>query len=175
MTVPPPPLPGRQRWLPPALFLGWVGVLALFFAQVEINIEGGAGWAASLPTWRLEHHWLLNLFWGGRPLTGYHVWIFSFMFLVFHFPLVVFHQLSLRLEARALGGLMLFWITEDLLWFLLNPAYGLGRLQPGAVPWHIHWFLGLPTDYWTFGIAGAALVTWSYWRRAVPAAAPPPG
>ncbi len=64
------------------LLLAWLLLLAFFFAQVEIQIEGARGWAASLPTWRIEGHWLLDLFWGGRPLTGYHAWIFSFMLLV---------------------------------------------------------------------------------------------
>jgi hypothetical protein len=52
--------------------VAWVVLLAYFFANVEIQIEGSAGWAANLPTWRIEHHWLLDLFWGGRPMTGYH-------------------------------------------------------------------------------------------------------
>lgn len=48
-----------------------VVVLALFFANVEIQIEGPHGWAASLPvTFRVEEHWLLDVFWGGRALTG---------------------------------------------------------------------------------------------------------
>ena len=45
--------------------------LALLLANVEVQIEGGAGWAANLPTWRIEDGWLLDLFWGGRPMTGY--------------------------------------------------------------------------------------------------------
>jgi hypothetical protein len=51
--------------------------LALLLANVEVQIEGSAGWAANLPTWRIEDGWLLDLFWGGRPMTGYHVYIFS--------------------------------------------------------------------------------------------------
>jgi hypothetical protein len=65
-----------QRWPRIMLTVGWVALLALFFAQTEIQIEGAAGWAAALPTWRIEHHWLLDLFWGGRPMTGYHAWCF---------------------------------------------------------------------------------------------------
>jgi hypothetical protein len=89
----------RMAWL-----LLWVIVLAGFFAMVEIQIEGGQGWAAGLPTWRIEQHWLLDLFWGGRPMTGYHAWIFSFMFLAFHLPLAMLGRFSWRLEARCLGG-----------------------------------------------------------------------
>ena len=48
----------------------YIALLALFFAQVEIQIEGPTGWAANLPTWRVEQYWWLDWFWGGRPLTG---------------------------------------------------------------------------------------------------------
>jgi len=59
------------------IYLGWVALMAFFFAKVEIQIEGAAGWASALPTWRIESHWLLDIFWGGRPMTGYHAWVFS--------------------------------------------------------------------------------------------------
>jgi len=48
------------------LLLCWVLLLGLFFAKTEIQIEGAHGWAASLPTWRIEKHLLLDMFWGGR-------------------------------------------------------------------------------------------------------------
>lgn len=144
------------------LLLFWVFLLAFFFANVEIQIEGAHGWAASLPTWRVEKHQLLDIFWGGRPMTGYHAWIFSFMFLVFHLPQVLHNSFSLRLEARCLGCLMLFWISEDFLWFVMNPAFGIARFSPAFVPWHKQWFLGMPTDYMVFTIVGVTLLWWSF-------------
>ena len=105
-------------------------LLAYFFANVEIQIEGSAGWAANLPTWRIEHHWLLDLFWGGRPMTGYHAWVFPFVALFFHLPAVFNGRWSWRIEARTIACIMVFWLTEDFLWFVLNPAYGL-PLQSG--------------------------------------------
>ena len=146
------------------LTLGWVILLAFFFAQVEIQIEGAAGWAANLPTWRIERHWLLDLFWGGRAMTGYHAWVFPFVALFFHFPLFFFGQWSLRLEARALACIMLFWITEDFLWFVLNPAYGVARFAPAFVPWHKHWLGPAPTDYWV-SLSLAVVLCWYSWRR----------
>jgi hypothetical protein len=144
------------------LLLFWVFLLAFFFANVEIQIEGCHGWAASLPTWRVEKHPLLDIFWGGRPMTGYHAWIFSFMFLVFHLPQVLHNSFSLHIEARCLGCLMLFWITEDFLWFVLNPAFGIARFAPAFVPWHKQWLLGMPTDYLVFTVVGGALLAWSF-------------
>ncbi|MER2526767.1 MAG: hypothetical protein ABTR07_02445 [Candidatus Competibacter denitrificans] len=149
----------RMAWL-----LLWVIVLASFFAMVEIQIEGGQGWAAGLPTWRIEQHWLLDLFWGGRPMTGYHAWVFSFMFLAFHLPLAMLGRFSWRLEARCLGGVMVFWVLEDGFWFVLNPAYGLAGLTPERVAWHKHWWLGWPSDYYLFGVVGLLLIGLSYQR-----------
>lgn len=147
---------------------GWILLMAFCFAMTEIQIEGANGWASNLPTWRVENGDLLGIFWGGRPLTGYHAWVFSFMALVFHAPLILAGKFSLKLWARALGSLMLFWIAEDFLWFLANPAYGLSRLAPQFVPWHKNWLCGWPSDYFTFTAAGILLLALSFresWLR----------
>ena len=149
------------------LLPAWVVLLAFAFANVEIQIEGPHGWAAALPTWRIEHSLLQDLFWGGRPLTGYHAWVFSFMAIVFHLPVFVAEKVSLKMEARTLGSLMIFWIVEDFLWFVLNPAFGLAKFTPPFVPWHIHWWLGMPADYWTFLAGGLLLLSYGngLWTR----------
>ena len=144
------------------ILLAGVALCAFFFANVEIQIEGANGWAANLPTWRVEHHLLLDIFWGGRPMTGYHAWVFSFMLLMFHLPLLVTWKWSMKLEARIIGCSMLFWIIEDFLWFILNPAFGVSKLDPAHVPWHKFWFYGIPTDYVTFTLVGLALLVWSF-------------
>lgn len=155
--------PGWQA----ALLLLWIGILAMFFAMVEIQIEGAQGWAAGLPTWRIEQHWLLEWFWGGRPMTGYHAWVFSFMLLAFHLPPVMMGVFSWWLEARCLGSAMLFWVIEDGFWFALNPAYGLAALTPQRVAWHKHWWLGWPSDYFVFGGLGLLLIGLSYRQRVI--------
>ena len=145
-----------------------VTLLAYIFANVEIQFEGSRGWAAGLPvTFRIEKHWLLDIFWGGRVMTGYHAWVFRFIFLCFQFPMLQIGRFSWPLEARALGCVMFFWVIEDALWFILNPAFGWAALTPGNVPWHRHWFFGLPTDYWTFTAVGAMLYWYSF-RKAKP-------
>jgi hypothetical protein len=146
-----------------AATLLYIALLGFFFAQVEIQIEGPAGWAANLPTWRIEKHWLLDIFWGGRPMTGYHAWVFTFMALVFHLPVIMCQQWSWRLELRILGALALFWIIEDGLWFVMNPAYGPQVFTTRAIPWHKHWLGPLPLDYWAFGLTGLALMFWSFY------------
>lgn len=140
--------------------LGFVVLLAFFFAKVEIHIEGDAGWAANLPTWRVEQHWLLDIFWGGRAMTGYHAWMLSFIALFFHLPIFLMWQWSLHLEARILASMMVFWIVEDFLWFIVNPAFGWKRFHRMYVPWHKHWIFGAPTDYWVF--IGISVLLFAY-------------
>jgi hypothetical protein len=139
------------------VLMAWVILLGFFFANVEIQIEGSAGWAANLPTWRIEKHWLLDLFWGGRPMTGYHAWVFPLIALFFHLPPVFNFHWSWRIEARIIACTLLFWLTEDFLWFVLNPAFGLARFKPAFIPWHIHWFGFAPIDYWTMSAAEIVL------------------
>lgn len=134
--------------------LASVLLLGTFFANLEIAIEGDAGWAANLPTWRIEKHWLLDLLWGGRAMTGYHAWAFSLVALFFHFPLVFSDDYSLVAEQRALACIMLFWIFEDFLWFVFNPAFGLRRFRPAHASWHKHWIAGAPVEYWVCGPVG---------------------
>ena len=145
-----------------SLLLAWVTLLGVFFAQTEIQIEGGAGWAANLPTWRIEHHWLLDIFWGGRAMTGYHAWVFPFIALFFHTPLFFAPQWSWQLEARVIACIMLFWTIEDFLWFIFNPAYGWAKFSPADIPWHKHWLGFAPTDYWVALVIASALFWFSY-------------
>lgn len=151
-----------RRFIHIALLLSWILLLGMFFAKTEVQIEGANGWAATLPTWRIEKHLLLDIFWGGRAMTGYHAWVFSFMFLVFHLPHVIQGRFTWRLEARCISSLMLFWIAEDFLWFVMNPAFGISRFSPEQVPWHKNWVLGVPTDYVTYMILGSLLLIWSF-------------
>ena len=142
------------------LLLFWILILAFCFAKVEINVEGDKGWAGGLPTWRIEKHWLLDVFWGGRPLTGYHVWVFSFIILLFHTAFFFGCGWSMKLEAKIIASLMIFGIVEDFLWFILNPYYGLRKFSKKDIPWHSHrWSIFMPTDYWIF-LTAAALLFW---------------
>jgi hypothetical protein len=135
---------------------------AYLFARVEVEIEGEAGWAANLPTWRIEDHPLLDIFWGGRAMTGYHLWMFSFIGVFFHFPLFFMGQWSLQMEARVMASVMVFWIVEDFLWFIINPAFGWRRFKQELVPWHKRWAFGAPIDYWLFGAISIGLFYYAY-------------
>jgi hypothetical protein len=146
-------------------YLAWVIVMAFFFANAEIQIEGGSGWATSLPTWRIEKSVWLDLFWGGRAMTGYHAWVFSFMALMFLAPLAFNGRWKLRDLGLALAGLIVFWICEDFLWFIVNPAFGWARFNPVNAFWHKHWMWGAPVDYW-IGLAVTVLIlVRRHWKK----------
>ena len=146
-----------EFWLP----LLWTAGMSWLFALLEIQIEGPHGWAANLPTWRLPPTSKLRWLFGGRPITGYHVYAFAFVAAVFHLPLAFLATFALPLEARILAGLALFWLLEDFLWFMLNPAFGLRKFKPAHIPWHPWWLWGAPVDYWIMGIGAVCLYIYS--------------
>jgi len=124
---------------------------ATAFALLEIQIEGRSGWARRLPTWRVENRWT-RLLMGARPLTGYHLYVHVFVLLLLHLP----YALSLvtptwAAEMRILAFLILFWILEDFLWFVFNPAFGIRKFTPRHATWHApSWWLIMPKEYWIF-------------------------
>lgn len=140
-------------------FLVFTAVAALLFAKLEIEIEGRHGWAEKLPTWRVQKHVLLDWFFGGRPLTGYHVWAFLFVFCCYHMPFFWdYGSWSVRRELNVIGAYSLFWLIEDALWFILNPHYGWKKFTRENVWWHKRWALGVPVDYWVLGGLATALL-----------------
>jgi len=138
-------------------FLLFIPLAAFFWAKMEIEIEGRDGWAAKLPTWRVEKNFWLDVFLGGRPLTGYHCWAFAFVFLAFHLPFFWTGLWRWQAECHVLGAELVFWVIEDFLWFLLNPFYGWSRYRQKEIWWHQRWWLGLPIDYWIMTAAGLLL------------------
>lgn len=130
-------------------------ITAGVFARLEIQIEGPNGWAANLPTWRLDNRWT-RLFYGSRPLTGYHLWMQIFVMLMIHVPLAMQPSLWSRgVELRVVSFYVLFFIIEDFLWFVINPAFGVSRFRREHIWWHApSWWWIMPRDYWVFGLLG---------------------
>lgn len=133
------------------------------FAALEVQIEGEAGWAADLPTWRVDNAFT-RVIMGGRPLTGYHLYCHAFVVIAAHLPVGMgFVPLSLAAEARIVAFIILFWIVEDFLWFVINPRYGIRRFRAEHVPWHAHaWWGGMPREYWVFMPIGIGLYWFSH-------------
>ncbi len=122
---------------------------AISFAILEIQIEGPDGWAARLPTWRVDNRWT-RLLWDGKPLTGYHVSMLLFVAALAHLVYVVDPRAPFgQTELRVAAFLILLFVLEDWLWFVLNPAYGLRKFRREHVWWHAtHWWWIMPSTYW---------------------------
>ena len=135
---------------------------ATAFALLEIQIEGPDGWAAKLPTWRIEKRWA-KLILGGRPLTGYHLYSQLFLVFVLHTPVVLFDiPWNLTSEVRLGSFLVLFWITEDFLYFVFNPAFGIRKFKPQYIWWHKDaWWWIMPREDWVFGPLAVVLYSWT--------------
>ena len=120
--------------------------IAYVLAYLEIQIEGPHGWAAKLPTWRWDSPGVLR--WAGKPITGYHVCLISFILLFIHFP-AMSQVWSLEREGETLSLFFLLAVFWDFLWFVCNPHFGLARFNAGQVWWFKKWFLGLPASYFS--------------------------
>jgi hypothetical protein len=120
--------------------------LAFILALWEIQIEGKDGWAAKSPGWRIEKEWVMKLT-GGRPLTGYHVFMNVFLIAIVHLPLF-FVPWMWRLECLLLGLYVWMVFVEDFLWFVLNPYYGIKNFRKGKIWWHKEWWGPVPALYW---------------------------
>ncbi len=138
---------------------------ALGLAGIEIEIEGGWGWAERLPTWfykRGRFGRLYGLVMGERPLTGYHVYAFTIPLLLLHLPYVSGVEWTVESELITLAAYFTLAVVWDYLWFVLNPAYTVRRFQRGNVWWfEVPWLWRFPRDYYngiglSIILAGAA-------------------
>ena len=136
--------------------LGFMVCLSVILALWEIQIEGDDGWAAKLPGWRLEAGWITRLT-GGRPLTGYHLYMTLFLISSVHLP-AFFTPWSWRLESLLLGFYVGMVLIEDFCWFVLNPHYGIRRFRKGRIWWHKQWWGPVPALYWVLTAIATALL-----------------
>ncbi|HEX2507588.1 MAG TPA: hypothetical protein VHK23_04635 [Miltoncostaeaceae bacterium] len=146
-----------------------VGVLcaiALWFALIEIEIEGAHGWALRLPTWfrtRGPAGRIYGAISGGKPLTGYHLFMATLPLVILHLPFGYGADWSAAAEVMVFATYMAFAIGWDYLWFILNPAYGLRGFRRGRVWWYTGPWIGpLPLEYYA-AVAGSfvlALIAW---------------
>jgi hypothetical protein len=147
--------------------------LLLFFwafglAGIEIEIEGGYGWAERLPTWFRKRGPVgrtYGLAMGRRPLTGYHVYAFTIPMLVLHLPFVYGVDWTLARELATIATYFALAVVWDYLWFVLNPAYTVRRFTRGKVWWfEVPWIWRFPLDYFAgigLSVALAALAAWA--------------
>jgi hypothetical protein len=143
-----------------AIFFTMLAVLAFLFAKVEIHVEGADGWAGKLPTWRVQNR-ITELLYGGRPLTGYHLYVQLFVLVFCHVPYAIGLPFTWRVEALVASFMILFWILEDFLWFVVNPHFGIARFRAEHIWWHKKaWWLIAPREYFLMGAVAVALYAW---------------
>jgi hypothetical protein len=131
-------------------------VLAAIHAKLELMIEGRkVGWAHNLPCWRVDN--VLTHFLIGKEITGYHWYLCMMFLLLFHSPFL-FISWSLKQEFTCFGYYFIYWLMEDILWFIENPYYSLRNFKKGRISWHKRWFWGLPVSYWWGMIIGTVLL-----------------
>lgn len=130
-------------------FFVFVLIVSLVMALFEVQIEGARGWAANLPTWRIHTTFSVFGMWGTgeKPLTGYHIYLWLYLLALCHTPLL-FTKWNWKLEFKVLALYSFISTFEGILWFVVNPAWGLLRFKPGISWYREIWFLGLPAEYY---------------------------
>lgn len=121
-------------------------------ALLEIQIEGKDGWAKNLPCWRPEKPYSFPVMFytalmSGRELTGYHVVMFLFVFLILHFPFFTAIGWSGAKELWVISNYFLLFVCWDFLWHVWNPHYGVRKFTPKAISHDYDWLGPIPKDY----------------------------
>lgn len=112
-------------------------ILALVFALLEIEIEGKYGWSEKTQTWyRYDPRATVNKFLGGKPLTGYHIFIFGSAILISHLPFVFNLPWNIKNELWILAIHFAWTPLWDYLWMVFNPHYGISEFKQNKVWWY---------------------------------------
>lgn len=132
-------------------YAAYLFVICTVLAILEVQIEGPWGWAEKAPCWRPKPEsrvarWYARAM-GGKPLTGYHIAIFSLVAVILHFPFAAGNSWSLIKELETLSAMLITAVCWDFLWFLWNPAYGLSRFDGDHISLHKNWIGPIPRDY----------------------------
>lgn len=139
----------------------YIFIMALVLANLEIQIEGKNGWAKELPTWRPAKNALCTRLFAkalsGKQLTGYHIAMFLFVFLIFYFPYFVGLPITLTSFLKTTSLLFIFLALWDFLWFICNPNFTLYNFNKHHIWFHSKWCLGVPIDY-IFAITISGLI-----------------
>jgi len=125
----------------------------MLFAAIEVEIEGKHGWAEKTSTWFRMKGLPAKIYgfcMGGKPLTGYHMFMFFLPFVMFHSHFFMGVAWSFPKELLVWAVYFAWAPTWDYLWFVLNPYYGVKKFKKENVWWHSHshWLFNVtPMDY----------------------------
>jgi hypothetical protein len=134
----------------------WIIILALFQALQECQIEGKAGWARHLPTFRINI--FITKFILAKEITGYHIFLLLMYITIFH-GIYLFQPYALKTELIIFGLLNWYFVIEDFLFFVVNPHYGIKKFRKGYISWHKRWIFNfIPISYAVGIIIGTSLL-----------------
>jgi hypothetical protein len=134
----------------------WMIILAFFHSFQETQIEGKAGWARHLPTFRISTFITKLLI--NKEITGYHLFMLIMWIIIFH-GIYLFFPFTLKTELIIFGLLNWYFIIEDFLFFIVNPHFGIKSFRPGKISWHRRWFLNfIPVSYIIGAVIGTLLL-----------------
>ncbi len=125
---------------------------ALVVAGLEVEAEGKSGWAYRMPTWYRTSGWAARVFgllMGGKPMTGYHCFMFFVPLFYFHAQFAAGVTWTVAAEIQAWAMYFAWVVVWDYLWFVINPHF-FHCFNKESVWWHAKswWVLGLfPFDY----------------------------
>ncbi len=152
-----------------ALNIAFLFVVSLLFALVEIELEAKNGWAQHLPTWYRTKGIIPSIYavmMNGKPLTGYHLFMFFLPLVMFHAPFFMGTPFTLTGELYVLLNYFVFAPLWDYLWFVLNPYYTVKYFKKEYVWWHAksHWlFNAMPHDHivgWLSTVVIAGIISY---------------
>ena len=134
----------------------WMLILAYFHAKQETEIEGKAGWARHLPTFRINI--FITKFILAKEITGYHIFLLLMYITIFH-GIYLFQPYALKTELIIFGLLNWYFVIEDFLFFVVNPHYGIKKFRKGYISWHKRWIFNfIPISYAVGIIIGTSLL-----------------
>jgi len=119
---------------------------AILFSLLEVEIEGLYGWGKKLPTFTIT----TGIF---KNFTFYHLIMAAIVFLTNIFPvmLAMNYQFSIKTLCYCTFNVTLWFMIEDIFWFVFNPHYTLKKYTQKHIEWHSWqpWFFGMPLHNYT--------------------------
>jgi len=119
----------------------FVIIFATLWAWLEVEIEGKYGWAQNLPTSCAFMGW-----------TWYHVCMNIIVLGILHRGLrcVQFEPDEWKRVVFFMLYSFAWFVVEDVLWFVINPSYGISKYTVSDIPWHAAkpWFAGTFVYNW---------------------------
>ena len=125
---------------------------AAVYAAIEIEMEGKHGWAANLPTAKK----VLGDF------TLYHLYMMLFVAITIgaiFIPRMACSATPWQASIRFLFYLLLWFLVEDFLWFVLNPYFTLKRYSKDNISWHKRWIGKRVPIHNALGVIGLVALT----------------